>query len=64
MVFSKKNAGKWVASKGERVIATSKTLSTLVKKMGNRSPLLKLAQLRPRASAMLGRHATGMSRMS
>jgi hypothetical protein len=33
MVFSKRNAGKWVASKGERVIATSKTLSTLVKKV-------------------------------
>ena len=33
MVFSKKNAGKWVASKGEKVIATSKNLPTLMKKV-------------------------------
>jgi hypothetical protein len=36
MVFSKKNAGKWVASNGERVVATSKRLSTLVKKVDGR----------------------------
>jgi hypothetical protein len=33
MVFSKKNAGKWVASKGDRVIATSKSLQALVKRI-------------------------------
>lgn len=36
MIFAKKNAGKWVASKGAKVIATSKTLSTLVKKVDTR----------------------------
>ena len=33
MIFSKKNAGKWVASKGEKVVATSTALKTLVKKV-------------------------------
>ncbi|GEM_PF-671365 len=36
MVFSIKNAGKWVASKEGKVIATSKKLSPLVKKVENR----------------------------
>jgi hypothetical protein len=36
MVFSKKNAGKWVASKGDRVIATSAKLTTLMKKVDAR----------------------------
>lgn len=33
MIFSKKNAGKWVASKNGKVIAASKKLSALMKKM-------------------------------
>ena len=33
MIFSRKNAGKWVASKGERVVATSRNLPALVKKV-------------------------------
>ena len=37
MVFTKKNAGKWVASKGNTVVATSKNLSTLVKKIDART---------------------------
>lgn len=36
MVFSRKNAGKWVASKGDRVIATGKNLSKLRKKVATR----------------------------
>ena len=36
MIFSKKNAGKWVASKGEKVVATSKSLPTLMKKVNGR----------------------------
>ena len=36
MIFSKKNAGKWVASNGEKVVATSRELGTLVKKVGAR----------------------------
>lgn len=36
MIFTKKNAGKWVASKGDRVIATSKKLDTLMKKVSTR----------------------------
>lgn len=31
MIFSKKNAGKWVASKGEKVIATGKTLTSVMR---------------------------------
>lgn len=33
MIFSKENAGKWVASKGDKVIASSKKLDTLMKKV-------------------------------
>jgi hypothetical protein len=33
MIFSKKNAGKWVASKGGKVIATDARLSTVLKKV-------------------------------
>lgn len=36
MIFSKKNAGKWVASKGDKVIATSKNLNSLVRKIDAR----------------------------
>ncbi len=33
MIFSRKNAGKWVASKGDKVIATSPKLPTLMKRV-------------------------------
>jgi hypothetical protein len=33
MIFSKKNAGKWVASKDSEVIASSKNLDVLMKKL-------------------------------
>ena len=36
VIFSKKNAGKWVASKDGKVIATDKKLPTLMKKMEKR----------------------------
>ncbi|MDD5056096.1 MAG: hypothetical protein PHZ00_07585 [Candidatus Peribacteraceae bacterium] len=36
MIFSKKNAGKWVASKGEKIVGTSHELGTLVRKVGAR----------------------------
>ena len=36
MLFSKKNAGKWVASKGNRVIATGRKLDTVAKKVESR----------------------------
>ncbi len=36
MVFSKKNAGKWVASKSGKVIASSLKLETLVTKIDKR----------------------------
>lgn len=36
VIFSKKNAGKWVASKGEKVIATGSKLEPLVKKIEKR----------------------------
>ena len=36
MIFSKKNAGRWVASKGKRVVATDLKLSPLVRKMEDR----------------------------
>ncbi len=37
MIFSKKNAGKWVASKGDKVIATGKKLPALMKKIESRT---------------------------
>jgi Family of unknown function (DUF5678) len=36
MIFSKKNAGKWVASKGGKVIATNAKLEPLMKKIDSR----------------------------
>ncbi len=33
MIFSKKNAGKWVASKDGKVVAAAAKLETLVKKV-------------------------------
>lgn len=36
MIFSRKNAGKWVASKDSKVIAASVSLKGLWKKMGKR----------------------------
>lgn len=33
MIFSKKNAGKWVASKNGKVVESSKKLETLLKKV-------------------------------
>jgi hypothetical protein len=36
MIFSKKNAGKWVASKEEKTVATDKNLSSLRRKMAKR----------------------------
>lgn len=36
MIFSKRNAGRWVASKGEKVVATSRKLESLVKKIDAR----------------------------
>jgi hypothetical protein len=33
MIFSRKNAGKWVASKGDKVIASSPKLPSLMKKI-------------------------------
>ena len=37
MIFSRKNIGKWVASKGDKVIATSVSLKTLCKKVEQRA---------------------------
>lgn len=42
MIFSKKNAGKWVASKNEKVVATSKNLKVLLKKVEKRDDRKKL----------------------
>ena len=36
MIFSKQNAGKWVASNGEKVVATGKKLAPLMKKVKSR----------------------------
>lgn len=36
VIFSKKNAGKWVASKNGKVIAASAKLPTLMKKVASR----------------------------
>jgi hypothetical protein len=36
MIFSRKNAGKWVASKNEKVIDSSKSLPALLKRVEKR----------------------------
>jgi HD superfamily phosphodiesterase len=36
MIFSKKNAGKWVASKNGKVVDSSKMLDALLKKVEKR----------------------------
>lgn len=36
MIFSRKNAGKWVAVKNDKIIATNTDLAPLYKKMNNR----------------------------
>ncbi len=36
MIFSRENAGKWVASKGDKVIATDLKLPALMKKIETR----------------------------
>jgi hypothetical protein len=36
MIFSKKNAGKWVASKRGRVVDSSKKLDTLLRRVERR----------------------------
>lgn len=36
MIFSRKNAGQWVASKGEKVIAASTKLTNLLTKVEKR----------------------------
>jgi hypothetical protein len=36
MIFSKKNAGKWIASKGDTIIATAGSLQGLAKKVERR----------------------------
>jgi hypothetical protein len=36
MIFSRKNAGKWVASKNNKVVETSRSLNALVKKVASR----------------------------
>ena len=36
MIFSRKNAGKWVVSKGDRVIASGTKLPALMKKVESR----------------------------
>jgi len=37
MIFSRKNAGKWVASKKGKVVESSKNLKTLLKKVEERT---------------------------
>jgi len=36
MIFSRKNAGKWVASKSGRVVDTARKLETLLKRIEKR----------------------------
>ena len=37
MIFSRKNAGKWVASKGNKIVATNANLHVLMKKVQKRT---------------------------
>lgn len=57
MIFSKKNAGKWVASKGKKVIAVDLHLSEVLKKVkGHDKDSLQLAFV-PKTPFLAGSHA-------
>jgi hypothetical protein len=57
MIFSKKNAGKWVASKGKKVIAVDARLSGVLKKVkGHDKNSLQLAFV-PKTPFLAGFHA-------
>jgi hypothetical protein len=43
MIFSKENAGKWVASKKGKVVDTSKKLEVLVKRVEKRADRQSIA---------------------
>ena len=42
MIFSRKNAGKWVASKAGKVVDSSKKLETLLKRVEKREDRKKI----------------------
>lgn len=57
MIFSKKNAGKWVVSRKGKVLATDARLAGVLKKVkGQRKEDIRL-DLVPRTSVIAGAHA-------
>ena len=57
MIFSKKNAGKWVATKGKRIIAVDAHLSGVLKKVKSHDQdSLQLAFI-PKTRFLAGFHA-------
>jgi hypothetical protein len=57
MIYSKKNAGKWVASTNGKVIAADRRLSKVMDKVKNRDPDTVLLDLVPKTSFLAGAHA-------
>ncbi|PIR53513.1 hypothetical protein COU76_00510 [Candidatus Peregrinibacteria bacterium CG10_big_fil_rev_8_21_14_0_10_49_10] len=53
MIFSRKNAGKWVASKNGRAVETARKLETLLKKVTKREDQssLRFDKIPPKAFA-------------
>jgi hypothetical protein len=57
MIYSKKNAGRWVASIGGKVIAADPRLSKVLARVKDRDPDAVLLDLVPKTSFLAGAHA-------
>jgi hypothetical protein len=54
MIFTKKNAGKWVASKNGKVLAADQKLSVVLKKVEKEDPKAILLDLVPPTPYLAG----------
>ena len=57
MIFSKKNAGKWVVSKDGKVLADDARLSRVLEKVKDRDPESVQLDLVPKTPFLAGAHA-------
>jgi hypothetical protein len=57
MIYSKKNAGKWVASAGGKVIAADPRLSKVLEQVKDRDPDTILLDFVPKTTYLAGAHA-------
>ena len=64
MIFSKENAGKWVASKGGEIVATDKDLEALMQKIEARKDASEIVYDLVPLSANIGSQANLWSQQS